>query len=62
MDLEHGLVVEAAAAVGAAVGEELAVEAFEVVDPQMPEGDPADVRDDVEVDVAPVAVPGAGPK
>jgi len=53
VDLDDRLVVQPAGPVGAAVVEELGIEAFEVVRPEVAQRDATDARDDVNPDVAP---------
>lgn len=62
MDLEDGLVVEAAPAINAAGGAQGRVEPLKVIDAQVAERNTADVRNDVQLDVAAIAVPRARPE
>jgi hypothetical protein len=60
VNLEHALSVKATFAVDAAIGQELGIERVDVFASESSEGDGADARDDVALDVTSVAVPGAG--
>ncbi len=62
VDLENRLRIEAALSHVVAVGEQAGVEPLDVVGSQVPERDASDAGDDVQLDVAPVAIPGARPK
>ena len=62
VDLHDGLVVEPSRAVGASVVEQVGVQALEVIGTQMPQRDPPDSRDEMEVDDSPVGVPRARPQ
>src|SRR5664279_5504489 len=59
MDLEDGLCVETTAVVGATGREQARVEAFEVFGAEVTDRDATEVGEDVELDVASIAVPSA---
>lgn len=59
VDLEDRLRIQAALAVSSTVGEQLRVQGVDVGTAESPKAEPTDVRDDVKLDVAAVAVPRA---
>jgi hypothetical protein len=62
VDLYDGLVAEPSRAVGASVVEQVGVQALEVIGTQLPQRDPPDSRDEMEIDDSPVGVPRARPQ